>query len=68
MLGMRLASGIDVSEFERLFGASFDAEYGKKLSKYAPEYVTYDGKTCKFTDKGMFVSNFILSDALDFDA
>jgi oxygen-independent coproporphyrinogen-3 oxidase len=67
MLRMRLADGVDIAEFERLFGGSFDAEYGKKLSKYAPEYVTMDTKTCKFTDKGMFVSNFILSDVLDFD-
>jgi len=66
MLGMRLSRGIDIAEFEELFGASFDQNFGAKLKKYAPEYVYYDGKTFRFTDRGMFVSNYILSDVLDF--
>ena len=66
LLGMRLAKGIDVEEFERRFGADFYESFGRSLEKYAPEHVHIDKKTCRFTDKGMFVSNFILSDVLDF--
>ena len=66
LLGMRLAKGVDTVEFERRFGVSFYEKFGRVFQKYAPEYVNIDEKCCKFTDKGMFVSNFILSDALDF--
>ena len=30
------------------------------------EYVFLDEKVCRFTDEGMFVSNHILSEVLDF--
>ena len=66
MLGMRLARGITIADFEARFNADFDSCFGQKLRKYAPEYVYIDGEVCRFTPRGMFVSNAILSDALDF--
>ena len=65
MLGMRLTEGVlfDVfySRFERHFLSEFPI-----FRKYAPEFVEIDYKGCRFTEKGVFVSNYILSDALDF--
>ena len=66
MLGMRLARGIDIKNFNCRYDCDFDTLYGKALQKYCPEYVCLDGNVCRFTNKGMFVSNFILSDILDF--
>ncbi len=62
MLGMRLASGIDIHEFERMFEIDFMTEYGNTFEKFSPEYVYIDENVCRFTDKGMFVSNYILSE------
>lgn len=67
MLRMRLKSGIDKFEFENRFRESFDKSFGKKFLKYSPEYVIYDDKICAFTERGMLVSNFILSDVLNFE-
>ena len=66
MLGMRLAEGINVSDFKARFGEDFESRFGLKLKKYAPEHVYCDSLTYRFTKSGMFVSNFILSDVLDF--
>ena len=66
MLGMRLADGINISDFEARFGENFENCFGAKLKKYAPEHVYMDKNVCRLTPKGMFVSNFILSDVLDF--
>ena len=66
MLGMRLAEGIVVSDFEKRFNASFAEKYGKRLDEYVGEgFVIKDEKGYKFSSNGMFVSNYILSDVLD---
>lgn len=65
MLGMRLSEGIDLDRFMTRFGVDFFGKF-PTFKKYAPDFVEYDGKTCRFTDKGMLVSNYILSDVLDF--
>ena len=62
MLGMRLRSGIDIGEFNRLFNIDFMEHYGNVFKRFAPEYISIDDKRCAFTDKGMFVSNYILSE------
>ena len=67
MLGMRLEGGIRISDFEARFGQSFEEIFGQKLIKYAPEYVYLGDDRCAFTPRGMFISNFILSDVLDFE-
>ena len=63
MLGMRLRDGIDIQEFNRIFKIDFMARYGNVFKRFAPEYISIDGERCAFTDKGMFVSNYILSEA-----
>ena len=62
MLGMRLSEGIDIGEFEGLFGVKFMSRYGNVFKRFSPEFVHIDEKKCFFTDKGMFVSNYILSE------
>lgn len=62
MLGMRLSGGIDIGEFERLFGVDFMSRYGNVFKRFSPEFVHIDAEKCFFTDKGMFVSNYILSE------
>ena len=62
MLGMRLCEGIDIEEFNRMFGIDFMSRYGNVFKRFAPEYISIDEKRCAFTDKGMFVSNYILSE------
>ena len=66
MLGMRLAEGIVVSDFEKRFNTSFAEKYGKRLDEYVDEgFVIKDEVGYKFSSNGMFVSNYILSDVLD---
>ena len=66
MLSMRLSRGVDGEKYENLFGCKFYSDFGEKIEKYSPEFVTLDGDGCRFTEKGFFVSNYILSDVLDF--
>lgn len=65
MLGMRLKRGIIYSEFKTRFGVDFIARF-RDFEKFAPEFVQINENNCAFTDKGMFVSNYILSEVLDF--
>jgi oxygen-independent coproporphyrinogen-3 oxidase len=62
MLGMRLSCGIDVEKFNSTFGVDFYERYGRTFERFAPEYVHIDKNACRFTDKGMLVSNYILSE------
>lgn len=67
MLRMRLAEGVLASEFERRFGESFWETFGARLKKYEASglvKVTEEGSA--FAPRGMYVSNAILSDILDF--
>ena len=67
MLRMRLAEGISGRDFFRLFGKDFERMYGRYLSKYIDGgFVVKNGDRYSFTPRGMFVSNYILSDILDF--
>ena len=64
MLGMRLAEGIDFDAFSERYGRDFMRVF-PAFEKYAPEFVEIGNNCCRFTEKGMLVSNFILSDVLD---
>lgn len=67
MLRFRLNEGVSTREFFRLFGKDFERMYLPKLSRYISGgfVATRDGSYF-LTPKGMFVSNYILSDLLDF--
>ncbi len=68
MLRMRLSHGVSHSEFSNLFGQSFEGIYGSRMKKYIEGgYLAANKNNTFFTDKGFFVSNYILSDLLDFE-
>ncbi len=68
MLHMRLTEGVDTRKFFMTFGKDFNRIYGARLARYVKGgLVEYDGSRYRFTRQGMFVSNYILSDILDFD-
>ena len=67
MLRMRLADGVSESDFEELFGVAFDKVYGNRLARYIDGgYVVRTEDRVAFSDRGFFLSNYILSDILDF--
>lgn len=67
MLRMRLFEGLLLHEYRNTFGKDFVKKYGERLKRYvAGGFVTLDDTHCAFTVKGMYVSNYILSDILDF--
>ena len=68
MLRMRLCEGIDPREFFRTFGKDFESLFGAKLARYVKGgFVDISNGVYRFTPSGMFVSNYILSDVLEFD-
>lgn len=68
MLRFRLTAGLDTREFIRRFGTSFDALYGHKLTRFLKGgYMSYHNGRYALTPQGMFVSNYILSDILEFE-
>jgi len=69
MLRLRLCAGIKFDEFRFRFGADFMDMFGHKLSPYVKGgFMTLRENSVALTPKGMFVSNYILSDLLDFDS
>jgi len=67
MLRFRLNEGLDTREFTRRFGTSFEALYGQKLQRFLKGgYMVYRNGRYALTPKGMFVSNYILSEILEF--
>ncbi|MGM9666023.1 MAG: radical SAM family heme chaperone HemW [Eubacteriales bacterium] len=66
MLKMRLSDGIDGEEFFEKFGVSFDECTGGVQKYIFGGYMEKCAGVYRFTPKGFFVSNFILSDILHF--
>jgi beta-galactosidase/beta-glucuronidase len=62
----------DIHDYDQnveTFKARFDEDFLKafdKFKQYSPDFVEISEKRCRFTDRGMFVSNAILSNVLDF--
>ncbi len=67
MLGMRLSRGICIEAFDARYGISFAERYGRALERYIPMGLVEHADGCyRLTPEGMYVSNAILSDLLDF--
>jgi oxygen-independent coproporphyrinogen-3 oxidase len=66
MLRMRLLDGIEQADFNRRFGCSFLDCYGPLDKLVAGGFLHLDGERVAFSERGMRVSNAILSDWLDF--
>lgn len=69
MLRLRLAAGIKFDDFRFRFRADFEEMFGRKLAPYlGGGFMVRRENGIALTPKGMFVSNYILSDLLDFDS
>ena len=63
MLCLRLCDGISKNDFKSRFGVDFESVYD--VQKYIESgHVVCDGERIRFTSKGFFASNFILSNML----
>ena len=65
MLGLRLREGISLAEYKERFG--YDFLHGRRdiLNKYISSgYMSLNGDRLSLTDKGLYVSNTILTDLL----
>lgn len=64
-LGLRLTEGISLNKFKEIFGVSFDSIYGDTAGKLASlGLIVRDGDFLRLTDKGIDVSNTVLSNFL----
>ncbi|MBE6690681.1 MAG: radical SAM family heme chaperone HemW [Ruminococcaceae bacterium] len=66
MLRMRLFDGIDLADFAHRFGISFEDAYGDTDRLAAAGFLQKNKERIAFSEKGMRVSNAILSEWLDF--
>ena len=66
MLRMRLFEGIDEKDFSARFGISFEEVYGNAEKLIRGGLLTKKAGRIAFTEQGMYVSNAILSEWLDF--
>lgn len=66
MLRMRLIKGVDEADFAHRFGTSMEAAYGDLSRLVAGGFLVREAGRVAFTEKGLYVSNAILSDWLDF--
>ena len=68
MLRLRLCAGIDSREFSHRYGTSFETLYGKKCEPFIKGgFMTHSNGVYALTPAGMFVSNYILTEILEFE-
>ncbi len=68
MLRMRLGEGIVCDEFRRRFGRTFESVYLSKMTPFLRSgHIVKTKNGYAFTERGMYVSNYILSRMIDFD-
>ena len=65
MMRLRLREGFSLSEYEELFGESFTVGREAEIERFrSGGFLTVAGGRIALTDKGMYVSNYILSSLL----
>lgn len=68
MLRMRLNEGIDTEKFFEMFGLDFDKIFSEFFGEYIESgFVRKNGNSYSFTPNGMYISNYILSEMLDYN-
>ncbi len=68
MLRMRLGEGVVCEEFRRRFGRTFESVYLNKMAPFLKSgHIVKTKGGYAFTERGMYVSNYILSRMIDFD-
>ena len=67
MLAFRLSEGINIETYKKRFGLDFEEEYLPKIKKYLDnDFIEKTQIGYRLSKSGMLVSNYILSDILDF--
>lgn len=67
MLRLRLFDGLELEEYKKEFGRDFINKYGERIRNFVDGgFMSLDTRRLAFTVKGMYVSNYILSEILDF--
>lgn len=67
MLGFRLCEGIDKKAYAKRFGDDFDARYYEKMCPFLEcGYIQRTKNGYRLSREGMLVSNYILSEILEF--
>ncbi len=61
MLKLRTVEGLDTLKFKEEFGEKELKRLEKELKKIKPEFYVYNSGFIRLTDKGMFVSDYIIS-------
>ncbi len=65
MLRLRLREGVCLSEYKERFGEDFIAVHREVIDKFlALGYIEYDASSLHLTEKGFYVSNFIISELI----
>ena len=67
MLGLRLARGLDKSEFKKRFVKTIEEKYPYVKLMIKEGFMQEREGCVSFTDKGFFVSNYILSEMLELE-
>ncbi len=65
LLGLRLARGVDTLEYRALFGKEFPIGEQTVQRYVIAGLMRVDGTRLRFTDRGFFVSNAVISEILD---
>ncbi len=64
-LGLRLTKGLKVKKLEEMFNINFYDIYKEVIDKFTKdELLTFDGEVLKLTNKGVSISNYVLSEFL----
>ena len=64
-LGLRMVEGVSEISFKERFGKTFDNVYGDIIGDYVKEgLMEWTGSRLRLTDRGMDLSNRVLSDLL----
>ena len=64
-LGLRMVKGVSETEFLQRFGRSMDNVYGRVLDKYVENgLIIREGYRYRLSERGMDISNTVLSDFL----
>lgn len=65
MLMLRTKQGVNINEFENLFGTKPDKHFFNKVKLYESHgYIENDGNSVRLTEKGFLLSNTVIADLI----
>lgn len=68
MLRLRLKNGLSLSEYKNKFGHDIEKKYIERMVPFIKSgHIIFDDECYAFSDDGMYVSNYILSEILDLE-